>query len=78
MLVACFGLVHDDCMYLLQELVHGDCTPNALFACYGWYMRIIGHGDYITNARFAYYRCEYVVLVLVVQLHFMGLAQSCS
>ena len=28
-------------------------------------MRIIGHGDYITNARFACYRCEYFVLVLV-------------
>ena len=56
-------------------LVHGDCTPNALFACYGWYMKIMRHGDYITNAKFACYRCKYIVLVLDVQLHVMGLPQ---
>ena len=41
-------------------------------------MKIKELGYHIINARFTCYRCEYIVLFLVVQLCGMGLAQSCS
>ena len=42
--------------------------------CMLWLVHeVIGHGDYIPNVRFACYRCEYIVLVLVIQLHVMVL-----
>ena len=50
------------------RLVHADCT------CYSCWT--VGTWVWYTKCMFACYRCEYIVLVLVVQLHVVGLAQS--
>ena len=62
-------LVHKNTQMLIAcfGLVHYDCTMYML--------QMLVHGDYTPNAWFECYRWEYIVLILFVPLHVMGLVQ---
>ena len=79
MLVACFGLGHDDCTcYRCWYMgnIHYACSMFRISTWRLYLLQVLIHGYGTSNAQFACYRCEYIVLVLVVQLHVIGLVQS--
>ena len=57
------------------QLIFCMCQKKCIIVLYSIMLQMLVHVDYTPNAWFACYRWEYIVLVLFVQLHVMGLVQ---